>query len=101
MPTVEIVEKEEKVKEGIEDSALLERMFSVGAHYGYKKSRRHPSVSEYIFGLKNRVEIFDLTQTALLLEKAKDFARSLGKDKKVLLMVGTKYEAQEALRAGA
>ena len=80
---------------------LIETLFSVGAHYGYKKSRRHPSVSSYIFGVKNRVEIFDLAQTGALFERAKEHARSLGEAGKTVLFIGTKFEAQEAVRAGA
>ncbi len=76
---------------------VLEIMFSAGAHYGYKRSRRHPSVSPYIFGLKNRVEIFDLEKTSALLRDAKDFVRDLAKSEKQMLIVGTKFEAKEAV----
>ncbi|MDP3735382.1 MAG: 30S ribosomal protein S2 [bacterium] len=82
-------------------SPIVETLFSVGAHYGYKKSRRHPSVSPYIFGVKNRVEIFDLVQTSALFERAKEYVRSLGAAGKTMLFVGTKFEAKEAVRAGA
>jgi small subunit ribosomal protein S2 len=85
----------------IEKSPLIEALFSVGAHYGYKRSRRHPSVAPYIFGLKNRVEIFDLEKTSGLLEAAKAFVRTLGKEGKTMLLVGGKPEAREAVRAAA
>jgi small subunit ribosomal protein S2 len=79
----------------------IEQMFSAGAHYGYKKSRRHPSVEPYIFGLKNSVEIFDLTRTSELLERAREFVFGLAKEGKTLLMVGTKFEARLSVREGA
>jgi small subunit ribosomal protein S2 len=88
-------------QETIEKSPLIDALFSVGAHYGYKRSRRHPSVASYIFGLKNRIEIFDLEKTSGLLEAAKVFVQSLGRDGKTLLLIGGKPEAREAVRAAA
>ena len=51
----------------------IDEMFKVGAHFGYSKTRRHASVSPYIFGVKNKVEIIDLEKTDELLEKALSF----------------------------
>lgn len=76
-------------------------MFKAGAHFGYSRSRRHPSVSPYIFGAKNRVEIFDLEETDKLLDEAKAFARTLGKDGKMVLFVGGKPEARDAIKNAA
>jgi hypothetical protein len=39
---------------------LIENMFKAGAHYGYGKSRRHPSTSSYIYTTKNKTDIIDL-----------------------------------------
>jgi len=75
-------------------SPLLERLFSVGAHFGYTRSRRHPSVSGYIFGTKNKVELFDLEKVSKLLEDAKSYVEGLGKEKKTILFVGGKNEAR-------
>ena len=77
---------------------IIEKMFKAGAHFGYSKSRRHPSTLPYIFGIKNRVEIFDLEKTKKLLEKTKDFVKVLGKNKQQILFVGGKAEAKEAIR---
>jgi len=52
---------------------LIEKMFEAGSHFGYSKSRRHPSAKPYIFGAKNRVEILDLEKTIRSLESAKEF----------------------------
>ena len=76
-------------------------MFKAGAHFGFSKTRRHPSVSPYIFGVKNKVEIFDLEKTSELLEKAKAFAATLGKEGKTILFVGGKSEARNATKIGA
>ena len=81
-------------------------LFSVGAHYAYARSRRHPSAEPYIFGLKNRVEIFDLEKTEEMIQEVEQFAEDLGKKGGVLLFVGGKNEARKpvadhASRVGA
>ena len=58
----------------------IDQMFSVGAHFGYSKTRRHSSVASYIFGVKNKVEIIDLEKTDDLLEKAMTFVSTLARD---------------------
>lgn len=80
---------------------LIERMFSAGAHFGYSRRRRHPSVAPFIFGAKNKVEIFNLEKTNTLLLSAKDFVLKLGEEKKKILFVGGKNEAQKIVKEGA
>lgn len=80
---------------------VIDALFKVGAHYGYAKTRRHPSTAPYILGLKNRVEIINLERTKELLEAAKAFVKTLGAEGKTLLFVGGKHEAADAVRAGA
>ncbi len=82
-------------------SSQIDSMFSAGAHFAFSKSRRHPSVAPYIFGAKNKVEIFDLEKTTELLESAKNFVKNLGKDGKMILFVGGKSEARNAVKNGA
>jgi rod shape-determining protein MreB len=79
----------------------IESMFASGAHFGLGKSRRHPSLSTYIFGTKNGTDIFDLEKTQALLEKAKAFVASLAKDNKTILFVGGKKEAFKTIRNAA
>lgn len=76
---------------------LIESLFKAGAHYGYSRSRRHPSVSKYLFGVKGGVELFDLEKTAELFETAQTFIRSVAADRGTILLVGGKAEAREAV----
>ncbi|MEK7185373.1 MAG: 30S ribosomal protein S2 [Patescibacteria group bacterium] len=80
---------------------VIQELFSVGAHFGYTKSRRHPSAKPFIFGVKNRIEIFDLEKTSGALQEALDFVSDLGSKSAKILLVGGKNEAREAIRAGA
>lgn len=75
----------------------IEEMFKAGLHYGYSRSRRHPKMSRYLFGLKNNIEIFDLEKTNQKLEEAKEFLKGLAKDNKKILFVGTKVEAKKLI----
>lgn len=81
--------------------ANIENLFSAGAHFAFSKSRRHPTVAPYIFGIKNKVEIFDLEKTSELLEKAKDFIKTLASENKTILFVGGKSEARNTIKRSA
>ncbi len=80
---------------------VIDKLFSVGAHFGYSPSRRHPSVSKYIFGAKGGVELFDLEQVAALLSQALEFVAKLASERKVILFVGGKAEATAAVKRAA
>lgn len=89
----------QKVKNAKDTSdTIIEKMFKAGAHYGYSKTRRHPSLSSYIYATKNKGDIIDLEKTGVMLEKASEFARTLGAMNKVILFVGTKPEAKVAIK---
>lgn len=88
-------------KNTINKNDIIEKMFRSGAHFGFAKSRRHPTAKPYIFGAKNRVEIFDLEKTSEALDKAKEFVSGLGKDGKQILFVGGKAEARAAVKQAA
>jgi small subunit ribosomal protein S2 len=75
----------------------IEELFNVGAHFGFVKSRRHPSALPFIFGQKNNLEIFDLEKTSVELERALAFIKEKGKEEVLLLFVGGKNEAREAV----
>jgi len=79
----------------------LNELFKVGAHFGFGKSRRHPSMESFIFGSKNRVDIFDLEKTQGALDKALQFAASLAATNSPILFVGGKNEAQKIIKEEA
>lgn len=77
----------------------LDELFKHGVHFGFVRGRRHPSVKNYIFGSKNKNDIFDLEKTNAKLEEALKFISKLGEEKAPLLIVGGKSEAREAVKA--
>ncbi|HAS80836.1 MAG: 30S ribosomal protein S2 [Candidatus Nomurabacteria bacterium GW2011_GWE1_32_28] len=91
-------EKENNIKD---TSVNIEKMFEVGAHYGYGKSRRHPSVSSYIYATKNSSDIIDLEKTSTMLKDALEFVKNLGAQGKTILFVGSKPEARDIIKNSA
>ncbi len=82
-------------------NGVIDALFAAGAHFGFMKARRHPSAKPFIFGAKNKIEIFDLEKTSLELTKALAFVEEKGREGASALFVGGKSEAREAiLKAG-
>ncbi len=89
----------EKKSEIVIDKTQIEKMFQVGAHYAYTKTKRHPSVKPFIFGAKNNTEIFDLEKTYISLQEAKEFVKSLfEKAGTQVLFVASKNEAKDTVK---
>jgi len=80
---------------------LIDELFSVGAHIGYSRSRRHPSLKNFIFGKKNKLDIIDLEKTSVQLANALAFIKALKAQGKTILFVGTKPEARESIKTAA
>lgn len=83
------------------NKAVVDSMFKAGAHFGYAKSKRHPSTAPYIFGLKNRVEIFDLEKVSVSLEKVEEFVKKIASEGKQILFVTSKREAIRIVKDAA
>ena len=92
------MQKAELKKEG---DSIIEKMFEAGAHYGYSKQRRHPSVSPFIYATKNKADIINLEKTSGMLDRALQFIKGLGASGKIVLFVGTKPEAKAAIKNAA
>ena len=80
---------------------IIDSLFAVGAHFGYRRSKRHSTAVPFIFGAKNGVEIFDLEKTKTAIQKAEEFVRTLSQGGKQILFVGGKNEARETVKNGA
>lgn len=78
-------------------NTTVESMFQAGSHYGYSKSRRHPSMTPYIFATKNGVDIINIEKSYELLEKALEAVHKYASTGKSVLFVGTKAEAKQQI----
>lgn len=76
----------------------MQDLLEAGAHFGHKVSRGNPRMKRYVYGARDGVQIVDLAKTEELLKVATEKAYQLGKDGKVMLLIGTKKQAQELVR---
>ena len=72
----------------------LQPLMEAGVHFGYSRTRRHPTVTPFLYGTKGGVDIIDLEKTAPLMEKAANFLAELSAAGKNVLFVGVKPEAR-------
>jgi small subunit ribosomal protein S2 len=82
----------------MQTNKIIEKMYEVGAHFGLRKSRRHPSMSKFVFNTKNGIDIFDLEKTEKVFSKTLEYIKSLAKENKTILFVGGKKEASALVR---
>jgi small subunit ribosomal protein S2 len=72
----------------------VEKLFATGAHYGYTKTRRHPSVKKHVLTTKNGTDIINVEHTKEQLDAAKAFIAGVASKGGTVLFVGTKPEAR-------
>lgn len=83
------------------ESKLNEELIAAGAHFGYSKTKRHPSAKKYVFTTKNNTDIIDISATTEMLDEALKFVKTLGEEKKTILFVSTKPESKKIIEAAA
>lgn len=76
----------------------LQQLLEAGVHFGHQVRRGHPRMGEYIYGVREGVHVINLEQTESALISAADYVKSLGKEGKTILLVGTKKQAQPIVK---
>ncbi len=76
----------------------MKQLLEAGVHFGHQTRRWNPKMAPYIFTERNGIYIIDLQKTVKRVEDAYNFVRSLAGEGKTLLFVGTKKQAQEAVK---
>ncbi len=77
------------------NSKMITEMFAAGAHYGYSKSKRHPTVKNLIYGTKNAQDIIDLEKTEKAIEVAKSRLGEIFAKGGHIIFVGNKAEIKD------
>jgi small subunit ribosomal protein S2 len=72
-------------------------LLEAGVHFGHQTKRWNPKMKEYIFGERNGIYIIDLQKTLKMFKEASKFVQELAADGKIVLFVGTKRQAQDAI----
>ncbi len=76
----------------------MKQLLEAGVHFGHQTRRWNPKMAQYIFTERNGIYIIDLQQTLGLIDDAYDFMKEVGASGKPVLFVGTKKQAQAAIK---
>ena len=79
----------------------MKQLLEAGVHFGHQTRRWNPKMAKYIFTERNGIYIIDLQKTVRKVDEAYAFLRSVAEEGKSILFVGTKKQAQEAIREEA
>ena len=75
----------------------MKELLEAGVHFGHQTKRWDPRMKEYIFGERNGIYIIDLQKTLKMFKEASKYVTDLTSAGKVILFVGTKRQAQDAI----
>jgi small subunit ribosomal protein S2 len=75
----------------------MKELLEAGVHFGHQTKRWNPRMKEYIFGERNGIYIIDLQKTLKMFKEASKFVQDLAADGRIVLFVGTKRQAQDAI----
>ena len=79
----------------------MKQLLEAGVHFGHQTRRWNPKMAPYIFTERNGIYIIDLQKTVKKLEEAYNFVREVAENGGEILFVGTKKQAQEAIKEEA
>ncbi len=79
----------------------MKELLEAGVHFGHQTRRWNPKMKPYIFGKRNGIHIVDLQKTLQHFDEAAEFVRDLASGGRNILFVGTKRQAQDAIREEA
>ncbi len=79
----------------------MKQLLEAGVHFGHQNRKWNPKMKKYIFAARNDIHIIDLQLTANLIEEAYSFVCESVKEGKTVLFVGTKKQAQDAIKEEA
>ena len=79
----------------------MKQLLEAGVHFGHQTRRWNPKMAEYIYMERNGIYIIDLQKTVKKLEEAYSFVKTLAENGQSLLFVGTKKQAQDAVKEEA
>ncbi|MDO4719275.1 MAG: 30S ribosomal protein S2 [Peptostreptococcaceae bacterium] len=79
----------------------MKQLLEAGVHFGHQTRRWNPKMAKFIFTERNGIYIIDLQKTVKKIEEAYSFVREVAETGKPILFVGTKKQAQDAIKEEA
>ncbi len=83
------------------DNNVVQELIESGVHFGHRASRWNPKMSPYIYGRKNKVHIIDIRETLKGLLRARKYLKGVAEGGSLILFVGTKRQAGQAIQREA
>ncbi len=79
----------------------MRQLLESGVHFGHQTRRWNPKMDKFIYTSRNDIHVIDLQQTVELIKDAYNYVRQIVEEKGVILFVGTKKQAQDAIESEA
>lgn len=94
-------ERRKKKPGGFMSNLTIKQLLEAGVHFGHQTKRWNPKMKPYIFGARNGIYIIDLQKTLKMFKEAYNFVKEVASRNEHILFVGTKKQAQEAIKEEA
>lgn len=79
-------------------SVTMKELLEAGVHFGHQTRRWNPKMKDFIFGKRNGIYIIDLQKTIKIFKEALEFVQKVSEQGKMVLLVGTKKQAQDIIK---
>ncbi len=93
---------EREIQNQLEETKMavisMKQLLEAGVHFGHQTRRWNPKMKKYIFTERNGIYIIDLQKTVRLVDDAYNYMRNVAEEGGIALFVGTKKQAQEAIK---
>jgi len=94
-------EEEKRRNKNMANIVSMKQLLEAGVHFGHQTRRWNPKMKKYIYTARNDIYIINLEKTVGLIDEAYNFIRDVALTGKPVLFVGTKKQAQEAMKSEA
>lgn len=100
---MKVAEGEKPFREEVLELAVIsmKQLLEAGVHFGHQTRRWNPKMAPYIFTDRNGIYIIDLQKTVKKVDEAYNFVKQVSAEGSTILFVGTKKQAQDAVREEA
>jgi small subunit ribosomal protein S2 len=100
-PNTKKAAEEKQEEKNMSSIISMKQLLEAGVHFGHQTRRWNPKMAKYIFTERNGIYIIDLQKTVKKVDEAYNFIRETAQNGGSILFVGTKKQAQEAMREEA
>ena len=89
------------MSEGKKEEISMMEMLKAGVHFGHKKAKKHPKMEQYIYTVRNGINIINLSATKSKLDEALKYVKGISANGGTILFIGTKKQAKKNVEESA